>query len=180
MLLYYSFWIFMGFILHIYIIFRTNLLTGGPTRIVVFFAYFSVSKKSKILNGVQTEWNLRERDFWNERDPEDLECKPRSSRGGHEGGGRAHPYRVRPPISWAPRAATDLLLPPIYTHVPRKHPGSQQKTTSTTVTFCIREISSWSLRRHSAGGGIDHGGLLNQHHSPSDELWVVYHRPSGP
>ena len=86
----------------------------------------------------------------------------------------------RAPVLWAPRAATDLLLPPIYTHVSRKHPGSQRKTISTAVTFCIREIPSWSLRRRSAGGGIDHGGLLHQHHSPSDELWVVYHRPSGP
>ena len=42
MLLYYPFWMFMGFILHIYIIFGTNLLTGGPTRIAVFclFQYF--------------------------------------------------------------------------------------------------------------------------------------------
>ena len=35
----------MGFILHFYIIFGTNLLTGGPTQIAVFFAYFRVSKK---------------------------------------------------------------------------------------------------------------------------------------
>ena len=42
MLLYYPFYMFMGFILHIYIIFGTNLLTGGPTRIAVFclFQYF--------------------------------------------------------------------------------------------------------------------------------------------
>ena len=42
MLLYYPFWMFMGFILHIYIIFVTNLLTGGLARIVVFclFQYF--------------------------------------------------------------------------------------------------------------------------------------------
>ena len=56
MLLYYPFWMFMGFILHIhipfsmfmgfilhiYIIFGTNLLTGGPARIAVFclFQYF--------------------------------------------------------------------------------------------------------------------------------------------
>ena len=39
---------FMGFILHIYIIFGTNLLTGGPTRIAVFFAYFSIAKKRNI------------------------------------------------------------------------------------------------------------------------------------
>ena len=39
---------FMGFTLHIYIIFGTNLLTRGPARIDVFFAYFSVSKKRNI------------------------------------------------------------------------------------------------------------------------------------
>ena len=48
MLLYYPFWMFMGFILHIYIIFGTNLLIGGPARIAVFFAYFSISKKRNI------------------------------------------------------------------------------------------------------------------------------------
>ena len=42
MLLYYPFLMFMGFILHIYIIFGTNLLTGGPAHIAVFclFQYF--------------------------------------------------------------------------------------------------------------------------------------------
>ena len=42
MLLYYLFWMFMGFILHIIIIFGTNLLTRGPARIAVFclFQYF--------------------------------------------------------------------------------------------------------------------------------------------
>ena len=39
---------FMGFILRIYIIFKTNLLTGGPARIAVFFAYFTISKKMNI------------------------------------------------------------------------------------------------------------------------------------
>ena len=95
MLLYYLFWMFMGFILHIYIIFGTNLLTGGPAHIAVFLP-ISVFWRKGISNGVQMEWNLREHDFWNERDLEDLECKPRSSQGVHEGGGRAHPYRARP------------------------------------------------------------------------------------
>ena len=30
----------MGFILHIYIIFGTNLLTGDPARIAIFFCLF--------------------------------------------------------------------------------------------------------------------------------------------
>ena len=77
MLLYYLFWMFMGFILHIYIIFGTNLLTGGPAHIAVLL-HVSVFRRKGISNGVQTEWNLREHDFWNERDPESLECKSRS------------------------------------------------------------------------------------------------------
>ena len=84
--------------------------------------------------------------------------------------GARPPLQGAPPVSWAPRAATDVLLPPIYTYVPQKHPGAPQNTISTTVTICIREIPSWILRRCSAGGGIDHGGLLHQHHSLSDEL----------
>ena len=38
----------MGFIMHFYIIFGTNLLTKGPVQIAVFFAYFSVSQKRNI------------------------------------------------------------------------------------------------------------------------------------
>ena len=38
---------FMGFTKHFYIIFGTNLLTGGPARIAVF-SYFSVLKKGNI------------------------------------------------------------------------------------------------------------------------------------
>ena len=66
-----------------------------------------------------------------------------------------------PPPSWAPRASTDLLLPPIYTHVPRKHPGAPRNPISTAATFCTREIPSWTLFWRSAGGGIDHGGPLH-------------------
>ena len=39
---------FMGFILHFYIIFGTNLLTQSPVPVPVFFPCFSVSKKRNI------------------------------------------------------------------------------------------------------------------------------------
>ena len=143
MLLYYPFWMFMGFILHIYIIFGTNLLTGGPAHIAAFLP-ISVFRRKGISNRVQTEWNLWERYFSNKYDPESLECKSRKLQGPHEIGGP-------PDVSWAPRASTDVLFPPIYTYGPRKHPGAQRNTISTAVTFCIREIPSWSLRRHTAG-----------------------------
>ena len=79
---------FMGFTIHFYIIFGTNLLTGGPDRIVVFLP-ISVFGKKGISNGVQTEWNLRKRSFWNKRNSGDLEWTSRSSWGGHEGARRA-------------------------------------------------------------------------------------------
>ena len=81
---------FMGFTKHFYIIFGTNLLTGGPAQIVVFLP-ISVFRRKGISNGVQTEWNLRERDFWNKRDPEDLEWTSSNQRGGHEVGARPTP-----------------------------------------------------------------------------------------
>ena len=39
MLFYYLFWMITGFIIHFYITFGTNLLTGGPARIAVFFLF---------------------------------------------------------------------------------------------------------------------------------------------
>ena len=48
MLLYLLFWTILGFIFHFYIIFGTNLLTGGPAQNCCFFAYFRVSKKRNI------------------------------------------------------------------------------------------------------------------------------------
>ena len=45
MLLYYSFWMFMGFTIHFYIIFGTSLLTGGPAQIVVFCLFLCFAEK---------------------------------------------------------------------------------------------------------------------------------------
>ena len=52
--------------------------------------------------------NLQEHDFWNERDPEGLECKTRSNLGSQEIGGHAHPTWVCP-LSPGP-----LERPPTY------------------------------------------------------------------
>ena len=71
-----------------------------------------------------------------------------------------------PPTLWAPRSSTDVLLPPIYPYVSPNDQNRSQKPNSTAATFCIHEIPSWGLFRSSAGGGIHHGGLLYQHHSP--------------
>ena len=54
MLLYYPFWMFRGFTIHFYIIFGTNLLTGGPARIAVFslFQYFEEKEYQ-----TESKWN---------------------------------------------------------------------------------------------------------------------------
>ena len=111
----------MGFIINFYIIFGTNLLTGGPARIAVF-AYISVSQKKNIKrspNGMKPSEEL----FWNKRDPEDLEWMSRNSRGGHEAGRRACPLGTPPP-SWAPRSSTTyffLLYIPMYPETNQEH-----------------------------------------------------------
>ena len=173
MLLYYLFWMFMGFNLHFYIILGTNLLTGGPTRIVVYFCLFQCfeekeyqteSKRNETFGSVIFGTNvIQETWIW--------------SQGSFKVATRQGDV---PPPSWAPHGSTDLLLSPIYTHIPRKHPGSRRNTVSDTITFCIREIPSWRLCQCSARGGIDHGGPLHHHQGLSYELWVVFHRPSGP
>ena len=178
MLLYYLFWMLMGFILHFYIIFGTNLLTGGPTQIVVFCLfkcsaekeYQTESKRNETFGSMIFGTNVIQR-TWSGRQESTEEATRQ---------GACLPPWARPPPLRAPHGLTDLLLPPIYVHIPRKHPGAPRNPISTAATFCTQEIPSWGLFRSSAGGGIDHGGPLHQLHGPSDDVWVVYFRPSGP
>ena len=104
-------------------------------------------------NVIQRTWSLRQ------------EINQESTRQG----ARLPPW-VRPPPSWGPRCSTDVLLPPIYTYVPPNQQKHPRKPNSTSATFCTREIPSWGLFGRPAGGGIDHGGLLHQHHSLSDDV----------
>ena len=90
MLLYYLFWMLMGFILHFYIIFGTNLLTGGPTQIAVFFAYFSVSQKRNIKwspNGMKPSGTWFYQQTWSRRLGMGVKKQGRKPRGR----GRAYP-----------------------------------------------------------------------------------------
>ena len=119
MLLYYLFWMLMAFILHFYIIFGTNLFTGGPAQNCCFLP-ISEFRRKRISNGVQTEWNLRERDFWNEHDPGDLDPTSSNQQGGHEGS--RHAPRPRGPY-FAPPTYSFLL----YTYIPPNDQIRSQK-----------------------------------------------------
>ena len=59
---------FMGFILHFYIIFGTNLLTQSPVPVPVF-SLVSVFRRKGISNRVETEWNLLEKLFLEGKQP---------------------------------------------------------------------------------------------------------------
>ena len=89
MLLYYVFWMFMGFIINFYMIFGTNLLTQSPVPVSVF-PCFRISQKRKIKQS-PIDLKLHGTYFWIRRSPEDLECTSGDQRGSHEAGGRAYP-----------------------------------------------------------------------------------------
>ena len=80
-----------------YIIFGTNLLTGGRVPVSVFLP-ISVFSRKGISNGIQTEWNLREDLFWNKCNPGDLERTSRKEQGGHEVGRHAQGGRRAPTL----------------------------------------------------------------------------------
>ena len=106
MLYYIMFWTLLGFIIHFYIIFGTNLLTQGPVQIAVFclfqsFAekvYQTESKRNESFgnvifrtNMIQETWTLREE----------------NKRGGHEVEGA-----ITPP------GAPSTLVGPSWLHRP--------------------------------------------------------------
>ena len=152
----------MSFIIHFYIIFGTNLLTGGPAQIAVFYLfqcfkgkeYQTESKRNETFGSVIFGTNVIQR-TWSGRQ----EINEEATRQG-----------ARPPPSWAPRGSTDLLLPPTYTYVPTNHRQRSKNPISTAATFCTQEIPSWGLFRSSDRGGIDHRGPLHQLHGHSDDV----------
>ena len=114
MLLYYLFWMLMGFILHFYIIFGTNLLTGGPAHIVVFLPISVFRTKGNIKrspNGMKPSgaWFLER--TWSRRLGVEVKEASRWPRG-------CPSLLGAPPVSWAPRDSPDRLFSPIYSHIP--------------------------------------------------------------
>ena len=93
MLYYLLFWTLLGFIIHFYIIFGTNLLTGGPAQICCFMP-ISVFRGKGILDGVKTEWNQLEKLFLEGNPPDGLGVHVRGVPGCPQGWGRPPPGRA--------------------------------------------------------------------------------------
>ena len=168
MLYYILLWTLLGFITHFHIIFGTNLLIGGPAQNCCFLP-ISEFRRKRISNGMKPSgtWFLER--TWSRGLGPYVKTSTRKARGR----GRAlHPRGPRV----APPTYLFLLYIPTYPQTTRYGAKNQIPPPQPSVP----EIPSWGLFRSSAGGGIDHGGLLHQHHSLSDDVWVVYLRPSGP
>ena len=104
MLYYLLFQAILGFIIHFYIIFGTNLLTGGPAQICCFMPISVFRRKGYQTESKRNEINWRSY-FWKESNPGNLECTSGKIQAAHEGGGRAHPPGRAP----LPHGAPQLL-----------------------------------------------------------------------
>ena len=139
MLLYLLFWTILGFIFHFYIIFGTNLLTGGPAQNCCFFCLFQCFEETEY----QTE-SKRNETFGNVIfSPNVIQETWTLLQGTKEAVTRVG---GTPPALWAPRCSTDILLPPIDTHVP---PNKQNKPFWNVIFFPNMTQETWTLRQGS-------------------------------
>ena len=116
MLLYLLFWTILGFILHIYIIFGTNLLTGGPAQNCFFFCLFQCFEETKYQT--ESKWNetFGKAIFSPNVIQETWTLLQEASKEVTRVEGAPPPW-ARPPDLWPLCCSTDVLLPPIYTYV---------------------------------------------------------------
>ena len=110
MLCYLLFWAILGFIIHFYIIFGTNLLTGGPAQICCFMPIL-VFRGKGISDGVKMERNQLEKLILEGNPPDRLGVHVRGVPGCPRGW-RARPLPREPPGG----PATDPLHPYIPTY----------------------------------------------------------------
>ena len=118
MLLYYLFWMLMSFILHFYIIFGTNLLTGGPAQFAIFFAYFRVLKKRNIKqspNRLKPSGTWFSQQTWSRRLGVGVKKQGRKARGR---GARLPPGRALQPRGPSVAPPTYFFLLYISTYLP--------------------------------------------------------------
>ena len=133
---------------------------------MLFFAYFSVSKKQNIKrspNGMKPSETRFSHQIRSRRVGPSVKKAMRRSRGW------GHPPRPCPPASWAPRCSFGVILPPIYTHVPQTiRTGAKNLIPSPQLSISTRSHLG-AYFGAPPEEGRHHGGLLH-HHSLSDEV----------
>ena len=152
-----------------YIIFETNLLTGGPAQIAVFFAYFSVSQKRNIKrspNGMKPSGELFLERKQSRRLGVDVREASRKPRG----------REARPPPSWALVAPlTDFFR--LYMSIYPKNIGEHNRS---GVSLPQASVATKNQSGPCSGtlpeGGSLTGGHLHHPGALHDEEGVVHPR----
>ena len=123
----------MGFTLHFYIIFGTNLLTGGPSQICCFMP-ISVFRGKGISNGVKMECNQLQKLFLEGNLPDRLGPYIKKATKKARGRGRAYP----PGRALHPRGRLDCFL--TCTPRPLDHVRSKNHAPEGFIPFGLRLI----------------------------------------
>ena len=164
----------MGFIIHFYIIFGTNLLTGGPAQICCFMPISVFRGKGYQTESKRNEINWRSY-FWKESNLMDLECTSGESRAAHKGGGAPPPGRAPLPREHSEGPPTYPLHPyiPTYTKTSRTEDRSGVPPLQASVATKNQSgpCSGTLLEGDPiTGGHLHHPGALH------DEEGVVHPR----
>ena len=166
---------FMGFTLQFYVIFGTNLLSGGPSRIAGFFAYFSVSKKSNIKrspNGIKPLGKL----FLEWKQSRRLGVYVTQSTRQPQGRGNAHPPgRALHPRGPLVAPLTDFFR--LYISIYPKTIGEQNRSGVPPPQASVAtKNQSGPCSGTMPEGGTLTGGHLHQPGALPDEEGVVHPR----
>ena len=163
MLYYILFWTLLGFIIHFYIIFGTNLLTGGPAQNCCFFCLFRVSQKKNIKrspNGMKPSGTWFSERMWSRGLGPYVKTSTRKAWGREA----RLPPRAHPPPSWGPCCSTDVLLPPIYIRIP---PNIQEHH---RLGFPLPQASVATKNQSGpCSGTLPEGGSLTGGHIHQDQ-----------
>ena len=165
---------FMGFILHFYIIFGTNLLTQSLAPVPVF-SLVSVFRRKGISNGVQTEWNLQKSYFCKESNTGDLECTLGYQQGEHEAGARPPPGRTIHPRGPLVAPLTDFFR--LYISIYPKNIGEHNRSgvPPPQASVATKNQSGPCSGTLPEGGSLT-GGHLHHPGALHDEEGVVHPR----
>ena len=165
----------MGFIIHFYIIFGTNILTGGPTQICCFMP-ISVFRGKGISDGVKTERNQLEKLFLEGKQPGRLGVHVKEETSKAQGRGRAHPPgRALHPRGAlvAPLTCFFLLYIPIYPKTSRTEDRSGVPPPQASVATKNQSGPCFGTLPEGdpiTGGHLHHPGAIH------DEEGVVHPR----
>ena len=152
--------------MHFYIIFRINLLTGGPTRICCFMPIL-VFRGKGISDGVKTERNQLEKLFLEGNPPDGLGPHVRRYRRCSRGWGRALPPGRAPLPRGAPVAPPTYPLHPYILLYPKtsktEHRSRVPPPQASVATKNLSGARSGALPEGEpiTGGHLHHPGALH-------------------